>query len=194
MPHEPTTRKKTEKLSVERLINMFTLSLYDIKQLAMFRGIPELELIQKKYDEAILKQAFTIGMDINDGYCFEYHLHRPISSKVPVLGFVLKGSYRKDPEFRHSAAYTPEAQILSSLRSDVSLTRELCSLSGTSFDYSKMMEEDSENDRENIDSVEDDFNDNTKLINIMTALLIEARGNPYNEYGNFKTQKEWQNG
>jgi len=173
---------------------MFTLSLQDVKQLAMFRGIPELELIQKKYDEAILKQAFTIGMDINDGYNYEYHLHRTLSSKVPVLGFVLKGSYRKDPEFRHSAAYTPEAQILSSLRSDVSLTRELCSLSGTSFDYSKMLEEDRERDREDVDSVEESFEDNTRTIGVMNELLIAARGTPYNEWGSFRTYKEWQNG
>ena len=173
---------------------MFCLSLNDIKQLAMFRGIPELELIQKKYDESILKQAFTIGMDINDGYCYEYHLHRPLSSKVPVLGFVLKGSYRKDPEFRHSAAYTPEAQILSSLRSDVSLTRELCSLSGTSFDYSKMTEEDRERDREDVDSIEESFEDNTRTIGIMNELLIAARGTAYNEWGSFRTYEEWQNG
>ena len=173
---------------------MFCLSLNDIKQLAMFRGIPELELIQKKYDEAILKEAFTIGMDIEDGYAYEYHLHRPLSSKVPVMGFVLKGSYRKDAEFRHSSAYTPEAQILSSLRSDVSLTRELCSLSGTSFDYSKMVETDAEKDREDIDSVEEDFDENTKLIEMMTTFLIQARGSCYNEYGNFKSFKEWHNG
>ena len=173
---------------------MFTCSLHDIRQLDQFKGIPEVLLIQKEYDSAILKEAFTIGMDIDDGFCYEYHLHRPLSSKVPVIGFVLKGSYRKDDEFRHSAAYTPEAQILSSLRSDVSLTRELCSLSGTSFDYSKMLEDEKENDRENIDSNEEDFDENAKLITMMTALLLEARGNPYNEWGNFKTYKEWQNG
>ena len=173
---------------------MFVLSLHDVRQLQQFKGIPELSLIEKKHDKAILKEAFTIGMDIEDGYCFEYHLHRPLSSKAPVMGFVLKGSYRKDAEFRKSAAYTPEAQILSSLRSDVSLTRELCSLSGTSFDYSKMLEEDRERDREDIDSVEDDFDENTKLIEMMTAFLIQARGNPYNEWGNFKNQKEWHNG
>lgn len=170
---------------------MFCLSLHDLRQLEQFKGIPELELIQKKYDADIITQAYTIGMDVTDGYCFEYHLHRPLSSKVPVMGFVLKGSYRKDDEFRHSAAYTPEAQILSSLRSDVSLTRELCSLSGTSFDYSKMVENDAEKDREDIDSVEEDFDENTKLIAMMTALLLEARGNPYNEWGNFRNYKEW---
>lgn len=173
---------------------MFVLSLHDIKQLQQFKGVPELSLIEKKYDKEILEQAFTIGMDINDGYMYEYHLHRPLSSKVPVMGFVLKGSYRKDAEFRHSAAYTPEAQILSSLRSDVSLTRELCSLSGTSFDYSKMLEEDRERDREDVDSVEDDYNQNLITIGIMTQYLKDARGNPYNEYGNFKSYKEWMNG
>ena len=172
---------------------MYVISLHDIRQLQQFKGIPELTLIEKKYDAAILKEAFTIGMDIEDGYCFEYHLHRPLSSKVPVMGFVLKGSYRKDAEFRKSAAYTPEAQILSSLRSDVSLTRELCSLSGTSFDYSKMVETDAEKDREDIDSVEEDFDENTKLIEMMTAFLIQARGNPYNEWGNFRNYKEWHN-
>lgn len=171
---------------------MFCLSMCDVKQLQQFKGIPELELIRKEYDKSILEQAFEIGMDINDGYAFEYHLHRPLSSKVPIMGFVLKGSHRKDSEFRKSAAYTPEAQILSSLRSDVSLTRELCSLSGTSFDYSKMVETDAEKDREDIDSVEEDFDENTKLIEMMTAFLIQARGNPYNEWGNFKTCKEWQ--
>lgn len=170
---------------------MFCLSLYDIRQLQQFKGIPELELIQKKYDSSILEQAFTIGMDTEDGYCFEYHLHRPLSSKVPVLGFVLKGSYRKDAEFRHSPAYTPEAQILSSLRSDVSLTRELCSLSGTSFDYSKMLEDDKEKDREDIDSVEEDFDENTKLISMMTTFLIQVRGTPFNDYGNFRNYREW---
>ena len=170
---------------------MFVLSLHDVRQLQQFKGIPELSLIEKKHDKAILEQAFTIGMDIEDGYSYEYHLHRPLSSKVPVMGFVLKGSYRKDAEFRKSAAYTPEAQILSSLRSDVSLTRELCSLSGTSFDYSKMVETDAEKDREDIGSVEDDFDENTKLIEMMTAFLIQARGNPYNEWGNFKSYREW---
>lgn len=170
---------------------MFVLSLHDVRQLQQFKGIPELSLIEKKHDKAILKEAFTIGMDIEDGFCYEYHLHRPLSSKVPIMGFVLKGSYRKDAEFRHSPAYTPEAQILSSLRSDVSLTRELCSLSGTSFDYSKMLEEERERDREDIDSVEEDFDENTKLIEMMTAFLTQARGNSYNDYGNFKNYREW---
>lgn len=170
---------------------MFTISLHDIKQLQQFKGIPELELIQKKYDADIITEAYDIGMDVTDGYCYQYHLHRPLSSKVPIMGFVLKGSYRKDAEFRHSAAYTPEAQILSSLRSDVSLTRELCSLSGTSFDYSKMLEEERERDREDIDSVEDDFDENTKLIEMMTTFLIQARGTPFNDWGNFKSYKEW---
>ena len=172
---------------------MYVLSLHDIRQLQQFKGIPELSLIEKKHDAAILKEAFTIGMDIEDGFCYEYHLHRPLSSKVPVMGFVLKGSYRKDAEFRKSPAYTPEAQILSSLRSDVSLTRELCSLSGTSFDYSKMLEEERERDREDVDSVEEDFDENTKLIEMMTAFLTQARGSCYNEWGNFKTLKEWHN-
>lgn len=172
---------------------MFCLSLHDIRQLQQFKGIPELSLIEKKNDKAILEQAFTIGMDITDGYCYEYHLHRPLSSKVPVLGFVLKGSYRKDAEFRHSPAYTPEAQILSSLRSDVSLTRELCSLSGTSFDDSKMLEEDKERDREDIDSVEDDYNQNLITIGIMMQYLKDARGTPCNDYGNFRNYKEWHN-
>jgi hypothetical protein len=117
-----------------------------------------------------------------------------LTRKLDTLDFRLVGEVRKDSDFRKSPAYTVEMQMLSSLRQDVSLTRELCSLSGTSFDYSKMLEEDKENDRENIDSNEEDFDENTKLIAMMTALLIEARGNPYNEYGNFKTQKEWQNG
>ena len=173
---------------------MFVLSLHDVRQLQQFKGTPELELIKKQHDLNILEEAFTIGMDINDGYAYSYHLHRPLSSKVPVMGFVLKGSYRKDAEFRKSAAYTPEAQILSSLRSDVSLTRELCSLSGTSFDYSKMLGEERERDREDVDSVEEDFDENTKLIEMMTAFLIQARGSCYNEYGNFKNQREWQNG
>lgn len=172
---------------------MFILSLQDVRKLKDFAGIPELELIRKEHDKPILKQAFEIGMDIEEGYAYEYHLHRPMTSKLPVMGFVLKGNYRKDAEFRKSAAYTPEAQILSSLRSDVSLTRELCSLSGTSFDYSKMLEEDRERDREDIDSVEEDFDENTKLIEMMTAFLIQARGNPYNEWGNFRNYKEWHN-
>lgn len=173
---------------------MFVLSLHDVRQLQQFKGTPELELIKKQHDLNILEEAFTIGMDINDGYAYSYHLHRPLSSKVPVMGFVLKGSYRKDAEFRKSAAYTPEAQILSSLRSDVSLTRELCSLSGTSFDYSKMLGEERERDREDVDSVEEDFDENTKLIEMMTTFLIQARGNCYNEYGNFRNYKEWHDG
>jgi hypothetical protein len=170
---------------------MYVLSLYDVRQLTAFKGIPELELIRKQYDVAILKEAFDIGMDISDGYAYQFHLHRPLTSKEPLMGFVLKGSYRKDAEFRKSAAYTPEAQILSSLRSDVSLTRELCSLSGTSFDYSKMVEEDSEKEREDAANNEKNFDENTILIKTMTELLKVARGSPYNDYGNFKTYDQW---
>jgi hypothetical protein len=54
-----------------------------------------------------------------------------------------------------------------------------------------MVENDAEKDREDIDSVEEDFDENTKLIAMMTALLLEARGNPYNEWGNFRNYKEW---
>ena len=170
---------------------MFYISSQDLLKLDKFAHLTPLKLIDKKYDKAILDECFTIGLDKEAGYMWDYSLHRPLMSKVPVLDFRLVGEVRKDSDFRKSPAYTVEMQMLSSLRQDVSLTRELCSLSGTSFDYSKMTEVDVENDRENIDSVEDDFNDNTKLINIMTALLIEARGNPYNEYGNFRNFQEW---
>lgn len=173
---------------------MFYASSQDLLKLDKFAHLTPLKLIDKKYDKAILEECFTIGLDKEAGYMWDYCLHRPLMSKVPVLDFRLVGEVRKDSDFRKSPAYTVEMQMLSSLRQDVSLTRELCSLSGTSFDYSKMLEEDKENDRENIDSIEESFEDNARTIGIMNELLIAARGTPYNEWGSFRTYEEWQNG
>lgn len=53
-------------------------------------------------------------------------------------------------------------------------------------------EVDVEKDREDIDSVEEDFDENTKLIEMMTAFLIQARGTPFNDWGNFRNYREWQ--
>ena len=171
---------------------MFYISSQDLLKLDKFAHLTPLKLIDKKYDKAILDECFTIGLDKEAGYMWDYSLHRPLMSKVPVLDFRLVGEVRKDSDFRKSPAYTVEMQMLSSLRQDVSLTRELCSLSGTSFDYSKMLEEDRERDREDIDSVEESFEENTHTIGIMNELIIAARGNCYNEYGNFRNFREWQ--
>ena len=170
---------------------MFYISSQDLLKLDKFAHLTPLKLIDKKYDKAILEECFTIGLDKEAGYMWDYSLHRPLTSKAPVLDFRLVGEVRKDSDFRKSPAYTVEMQMLSSLRQDVSLTRELCSLSGTSFDYSKMLEEDRERDREDIDSVEESFEDNTRTIGIMNELLIAARGTAYNEWGSFKTYQEW---
>ena len=173
---------------------MFYISSQDLLKLDKFAHLTPLKLIDKKYDKAILDECFTIGLDKEAGYMWDYSLHRPLMSKVPVLDFRLVGEVRKDSDFRKSPAYTIEMQMLSSLRQDVSLTRELCSLSGTSFDYSKMLEEDRERDREDIDSVEESFEDTARTIGIMNELLIAARGTQYNEWGSFKTFEEWKNG
>ena len=173
---------------------MFYISSKDLLKLDKFAHLTPLKLIDKKYDKAILDECYTIGLDKEAGYMWDYCLHRPLFSKVPVLDFRLVAEVRKDSDFRKSAAYTAEMQMLSSLRQDVSLTRELCSLSGTSFDYSKMLEGDAERDREDVDSIEEDFEENTSIMGIMNELLIAARGTAYNEWGNFKTQKEWMNG
>lgn len=170
---------------------MFYVSSQDLLKLDKFAHLTPLKLIDKKYDKAILEECCTIGLDKEAGYMWDYSLHRPLTSKTPVLDFRLVGEVRKDSDFRKSPAYTVEMQMLSSLRQDVSLTRELCSLSGTSFDYSKMLEEDRERDREDVDSVEESFEDNTRTIGIMNELLIAARGTAYNEYGNFRNFREW---
>lgn len=171
---------------------MFVLSVYDVLQLDKFKHLTELEIISKQYDEEVIKEAFTVGMAIDEGYNYEYQQHRPVSSKKPLYGFVLKGEVRTDSEFRKSPLYTPEMQMLSTVRSDVSLTRELGSMSGVSFDYGKTIDEDAEKwDSE--DSFEPDADEKAKMILAMNQMVLQIRGNPYNDWGKWKTFTEWQN-
>ena len=172
---------------------MFVLSLYDVLQLDKFKHLTETQLISKEYDEEVLKEAYTVGLAIDEGYNYEYQQHRPVSSKKPLYGFVLKGEVRTDAAFRKSPLYTPEMQMLSTVRSDVSLTRELGSMSGVSFDYGKTIDEDAEKwDSE--DSFEPDADEKSKMIFAMNALVLQIRGNPDNEWGKWKNFLEWKNG
>ena len=169
---------------------MFVLSVHDLLQLDKFKGMTELQLIAKENDEEVLKEAYTVGLADDEGYTYEYQQHRPISSKTPIYGYVLKGEVRKDSAFRRSPMYTPEMQILSTVRSDVSLTKELGNMSGVSFDYGKVLEEDSEKwDSE--DNFEPDASVMTLLIEQKNALVKQIRGNPYNEWGKWKNILEW---
>ena len=121
---------------------MFVLSVHDLLQLDKFKHLTEFEIVDKEYDKAVLEEAKTIGLDVDSGYAYEAALHRPMSSKTPVMGFRLIGEVRTDREFRLSSVYTPEMQMLSTTRTDVSLTKELAGLSGTTFNAAKYIDDD----------------------------------------------------
>lgn len=172
---------------------MMIVSLYDLKQLDKFKNIPDEELLKVKYDEEVLNEAYTIGLDDTCGYRYEFCLHRPLSSKTPILGYVLRGEVRKDDEFRKSPAYTPELQMLSTMRKDVSLTRELASMSGVSFDYGKVLDEDSEK-WESEDSFEPNHDDTAEYISYKNSVVLAIRGYPMNDWGTLKIHAEWLKG
>lgn len=169
---------------------MFVLSVQDILKLDKFKHLSEIQLLDKKYDKEVLEEAYTVGLADDEGYTYEYQQHRPISSKKPIYGYVLKGEVRKDPAFRKSSVYTPEMQMLSTVRSDVSLTKELGMMSGVSFDYGKTIQEESEKwDTE--DSYEPDADTRSDELFVMNELVKRIRGNPYNDWGKLKTFGEW---
>ena len=170
---------------------MFYVSVQDLLQLNKFKHLTEQQLISKENDKEVLKEAFIVGMDIEAGYTYEPALHRPLSGNKAIVGYRLIGEVRKDREFRLSSFYTPEMQMLSSLRSDISLTKELRSLSGTTFDYGKVVEEDAEKDRESAESIEKDFDKDTALIKLLTAQVLQVRGSHFNEWQTLKSFKEW---
>jgi len=166
---------------------MFVLSVHDLLQLDKFKHLTEFEIVDKQYDKVVIEEAKTVGLDVEAGYTYEAALHRPMSSKTPVMGFRLIGEVRTDREFRLSPMYTPEMQMLSTTRTDVSLTRELASLSGTTFNATKYLDDDIPPD-----SLEPDETLHTNKIKELNDKLLKIRGYPFNEWQKLKSFKEWQ--
>lgn len=166
---------------------MFYCSISDLTKLDQFKGKKQFEIIHPDNDFDVLAACYPIGLDIDAGYTYRACQHRNLQNKI-VVGIRLEGSYRTDSEFRRSICYTPEVQILSNIRQDISLVQELCKMSGSSFNYGNVLDADAPEEREEDVEGCDEIMMQVKQLQM---IIDEVRGSPYNDYGNLKSWKEW---
>jgi hypothetical protein len=170
---------------------VLSISVSDILKVERFKHLNEAQLIHPKNDYDVLQEAFTVGMDITQGYKYEASQHLNIKNQ-PVIGYRLIGEIRNDKEFRNSSLCTAELRTLSNLRQDVTLVQELQKLQGGNFSYGKDADEDVENDRDYQDSFEDGYKAVEKQIDMLNDLATHIRGCSIGENGGLKTYGEWQ--
>lgn len=168
---------------------MIIISVSDLLMLDKFKKYKEVELVQLCMDEEVLEEAFEAGLEPSEGYYYEASTHRNWQNKI-VTGYVLKGFYRKDREFRKSKFYTSEVASLMH-RGDAAFQEELQKLQSRTPQYG-------ENPLEIILSSYDDevllegWKKQEEEILVLQKFLDTCRGAMFNEYGNPKRYDEWQ--
>lgn len=165
-------------------------SFRDLQRLDEFKGMSEITMLGVDNDETIGKYLAALGFDLTKPVLYVPAKHRDLSGKVAV-GFRAVGDI--DPYnrsyIRSSMCDTVERLIAAS-KYDMSLTKELCKLMGSTVEINDdMATEDDDGFPEEL--IEEDFKANAAEISNLEAIRDIIRGSPYNEAGALKTFAEY---
>jgi len=143
-------------------------------------------------DALINSYLGQLGFNVEAAVFYEPAKHRDLQNKVAV-GFRAVGTITQDREYLNGPMCTPIERMIAASQTDMSLTRELAKLAGTSShaELTTNRQVSGENQQEQ-DYSEPDFEDVAAQIKQLEELRDSIRGNPYNEYGSLKTAKEYQ--
>lgn len=165
-------------------------SFRDLQRIPALSGLTEIQLLAIERDDLVNQYLGQLGFDLRKAVFYVPAKHRDLSGKVGI-GFRAVGDIDPhDREFLNSSLCLPIERLVAASKYDLSLTRELAKLMGSTVelkdDYAteeddgfpeELIEEDCENVREEI----------LMLENIRDMI----RGSPYNDHGALKTPLEY---
>lgn len=163
-------------------------SFRDLKLIPELAPFNEIELLHPKMDALVNKYLSQLGFNLNQSVLYVPALHRDMQGNVGI-GFRAVGSITTSRDFLNSRLCSPIERLIAASTYDMSLTKELSKLMGSSVSlFSRADGEDPEFPEE---LVEPDHEDVQKQVAFLETLRDEIRGSPYNEYGALKTPDEY---
>jgi hypothetical protein len=163
-------------------------SFRDLQLIPELSEYNEIELLHPSMDDLVNSFLSQLGFNIHQSVLYVPALHRDMQGNVGV-GFRAVGSITTSREFLNSKLCSPIERLIAASTYDMSLTKELSKLMGSSV--SLFTRADGEDPDFPEELVEPDCEDISNQIAMLEALRDDIRGTPYNEWGALKTPEEY---
>lgn len=154
----------------------------------------EISLLHPSNDGVMERILGAIGFDVAYPIAYIPSKHRDMQGKVAV-GYVAVGEISCNRNFINGKLSTTEDRIIAAGYQDISLARELASLSGQSRSFAEFVEvEAADEESVNYDSaneVEPDYTFVESQIKQLAEIRDTIRGSMYNSWGEVKTLAEY---
>jgi hypothetical protein len=165
-------------------------SFRDLLRIKDFKGLNEIQLLSLENDAKVNSYLAQFGFDITKAILYVPSKHRDSTGKVAV-GFQAVGEI--DPYNRAyltSRMSTTIERLIAASKTDMSLTKELAKLMGSSVDLGDNGAVEEAADFPD-DLVEPDHLAVIEEIRTLEKIRDHVRGSPYNESGALKTPEEY---
>lgn len=140
------------------------------------KDLNEVKLLQKDMDAIVLPVLHELGIDVRKSIHIMAVKHRDLQNNVGI-GYRYYGTIRTDRQWINSKLCDLTERVAISAFSDLSLTRELCSLMGKTIDISTMDGAYTMDDELNsTDFVIETYEVDKKLIDELNAIAKQVRG------------------
>jgi hypothetical protein len=165
-------------------------SFSDLRLIPELSRYNEISLLSPKLDGTVNGYLAKLGFDITQAIQYIPAKHRNMQGKV-VIGYRAVGTINRDREFINSPFCSTIERLIAASTYDMSLTRELAKLMGSSV---QLKDDDAVEMDENYPEewVEADFEEVQARIRTLEVLRDRIRGSMYNEYGALKRPYEYQ--
>lgn len=168
------------------------MSFRDLQRIPELSHLREPDMLSIANDKLINSFLSQLGFNTDAAVFYEVAKHRDLQNKVAV-GFRAVGTITQDRAYLNSPMCTPIERMIAASQTDMSLTRELAKLSGTSShseltNNAASLSSDSQQDSE---YTEPDCDEVAAQIKQLEELRDFIRGSAYNEYGSLKTAEEY---
>lgn len=166
-------------------------SFRDLLRLNIFAGLNEVSLLQIQNDSLVNCVLADLGFDITKPILYVPAKHRDLSGHVAV-GYRAVGDINPhDRTFLNSSLCLPIERLIAASKTDMSLTRELAKLLGSTVELRDDGAVDEADDYPE-ELTEPDEEQVANEILVLENLRDFVRGSPYNEQGALKTPQEYQ--
>lgn len=168
-------------------------SFRDLQRIPALSGLTEIELLSIERDDLVNHYLGQLGFDMNKAILYTPSKHRDLSGKV-AIGYQVVGEIDAyDRTFLNHSLCLPIERLVAASKYDMSLTRELAKLMGSSVELRDDGAVD-EDDGFPPELIEPDHVEVVAQILILENIRDTVRGSPYNEQGALKTPGEYMNG
>lgn len=167
-------------------------SFRDLQRIPALSSLTEIQLLAIERDDLVNQYLGQLGFDLNKAILYVPAKHRDLAGKV-AIGYRAVGDIDPhDREFLNSSLCLPIERLVAASKTDLSLTRELAKLMGSTVELKDdhAVEDD---DGYPDELIEEDCDSVQEEILMLENIRDMIRGSPYNEHGALKTPREYLN-